>query len=81
MVKQKEIYKGKEIVIETNEHGEHHEHGSEISLSIDGEPIHVMKSNNRYSSHHLPYDDYDSVLALAKAIIDIVPSFRQQPNK
>jgi hypothetical protein len=58
--KKTEIYKGKEIIIDTEEHAHHedHEHGGDnIRLTISGENIHIMRSNGKYASHYLPYED------------------------
>lgn len=78
MQEKKEVYRGKEIIIEGVGGHEGHEHGSEShSLSINGEHIHIMRSGSKFASHYLPYEDYDSELELAKAIIDKVPAFKQ----
>ncbi len=90
MTRQRELYKGIEIIIETDEmdkpeasgsHGHggggHHHVGSE--LTIDGEKIHVMKTKDKlYGSHYLPYTAYPSISDLAKNIIDIIPHFRHK---
>jgi hypothetical protein len=87
MVKQTEMYKGLEIIIETgemgksealmdHEHGEGGHHGG-AELTVDGEKIHVMKTkDNLYASHYLPYTTYPSISDLAKNIVDTVPHFR-----
>ena len=54
--------------IKIDEHGE---------LTINGKFIEASKdhANNEWSSSHLPYSSYSSILELAKTIADTSPDF------
>jgi len=79
MPTEREDYKGKEIVIETMDHGGH-EH--KIHLTIDNQHIHVMSlADSTYSTHYLPYAKFPSVISLAKGLIDKVPLFSEGNRK
>jgi hypothetical protein len=78
-MKFEEYYDGKKIVVDTNENGHGHTggHANHPYLSIDNEEVHVMKdSYGKYSTHYLPYVQFESVLKLARALIDRVPIFK-----
>jgi len=64
MQEQRETYQGKEIVIRIASNGP--------QLLIDKMDVDVSldEITGRYSTHHLPYTDYASVLNLAKHLID-----------
>lgn len=80
----KESYKG--IFIEYSEEQQHHHadhnmthHAMHPQLRVDGKNIHVMTiGHNLYSSHLLPYDTFDNLLDLGKALYDKVPIFQEK---
>ena len=73
MTQSNQNYKQKEIIIEVPEDPNYI---GEILLQIDGKHIHAIKmEDGTYSSHLLPYSNYNSPLELSKAIIDKVPQF------
>lgn len=68
MPEQRETYKGKEVVANDDA----------TWLTIGGTQVEVSldERSGRYQTRHLPYTDYESVLELAKQMIDNVPRFR-----
>ena len=69
MPEQRETYKGKEIVIETED--------NTVQVRIDGKEIEVARdeASGRYATSLLPYTDYSSAVDLAKDVSDNVPDF------
>lgn len=48
------------------------------TLTIDGQEVEVVRDEDvgRFTTLHLPYTSYETVLELAKQVIDNVPDFR-----
>jgi hypothetical protein len=73
VVRETERYKGKEIAFEIP--ADESKIG-EVRLEIEGKHVHAIRmEDGKYGSHVLPYSDYDSIIDLAKALIDNVPEF------
>ncbi len=72
MPNQQEEYKGKTIAIS--------DEGGVPSLKIGDADIvvEVEEGTGRFSSPHLPYSDFPSVLDLAKLIVDVVPGIKAE---
>lgn len=70
---QREVYKGWEIIVEPSEHGEVH-------VTIGGKPVHIMRDqfSGLCHAHDLPYYEAESVMDLARSIVDNVPSYRRK---
>lgn len=62
---QQQTYKGHTIVISG---------GNPTTLRIDNKPIDLVAEDNRFLTNNLPYQDYEEVMDLAKAVIDKVPN-------
>lgn len=67
MPEQREYYKGKEIVVKTED--------AQIQVRIDGSEIEVARDEDsgKYVTSLLPYTDYSSAIDLAKDVSDNVP--------
>ena len=67
MPEQREYYKGKEIVVKTED--------EQIQVRIDGSEIEVARDEDsgKYVTSLLPYTDYSSAIDLAKDVSDNVP--------
>jgi len=76
---QKEIYKGREIDFDVPDDNNYI---GEIRVEIDGQHLHVIRmEDGTYGAHLLPYNNYPSLVELAKDVIDKVPQFRAAPQK
>ena len=73
MSEEHETYKGKDILASTDK---------EVQLSIGGQGVDVSRdeTSGRFVTVHLPYTSYDSLIDLAKQVIDNVPDFRSDQN-
>lgn len=70
--KQREVYKGQEIIVQENERGSKGIEG-EFKLSISGKNIELGRDNKtgRFMTGYLPFDDFTSLTQMAKEIIDL----------
>ena len=69
MPEQKETHRGFEIVIDDTE-------VTPESITIGDTTVEVtVGDDGRYSTRYMPYSDYDSLMALAKHVIDKAPDF------
>jgi hypothetical protein len=64
MPKDREEYEGKEIVVETDD--------GEADLLIDGRRVEVSyhEEEDVYATEHFPYTNYESVMELARAVVN-----------
>ena len=77
----KEQYKG--IFIEYSEEHQHIDHmmthNIHPQLKVAEKNVHVMTiGHNLYSSHLLPYDTFNNLLDLGKALYDKIPIFQEK---
>jgi hypothetical protein len=77
--------KYKDIFIEYSDVQQHHDHkmmtqhNIHPQLKVAGKNVHVMPvGHNLYNSHLLPYDTFDNLLDLGKALYDRVPIFQEK---
>jgi hypothetical protein len=76
--------KYKDIIIEYSDEQQHHDHEMtqhtiHPQLRVAGKNVHVMTvGHNLYNSHLLPYDTFDKLLDLGKALYDRVPIFQEK---
>ena len=70
MPEQKETYRAFEIEVDESQ-------GTPSTIKIGDTTVEVaMADDGRYSTPYLPYTDYDSLMELAKDVIDSVPGFK-----
>ena len=74
MSEKKETYKGRQIIIKTDVKGE--------QLYIGGKRIdtYLDKASGRYNTSHLPHAEFQSLMDLARNVIDHVPAFKTKPG-
>jgi hypothetical protein len=69
----KEIYRNKEIIYSIPED---RQYVGEIHVLMAGHHVHAMKlSDGSYTTHFLPFKDYDSIQELMRDVADKVPFF------
>ena len=70
MAEERETYKAWEIIATADD--------NEVRISIGGREVEVTREDRskRYSTNLLPYTDYQSLVELAKQVIDHVPDFK-----
>lgn len=69
MPEQKETHRGFEIVVDESQ-------GTPSTIKIGDTTVEVAKADDgRYFTQYMPYTDYDSLIELAKHVIDKVPDF------
>lgn len=69
MPEQEETYRGFEIVIDESQ-------GTPSTIKIADTTVEVSRmENGKYITQYMPYTEYDSLMELARHVIDKVPDF------